>query len=117
VLVNNAGYGYLAAVGEGEDKDTNDAKTANGARWKRLKQDVFRRNPRHQNERWSTSRPRAQAVLRVWLREYNEERPGKVLAGLMPAAYARQLTSTASIPGRKIRVPPKPRDNVVCRGI
>lgn len=32
-----------------------------------------------------------QVVIEAWRREYNEERPKKVLGGLMPAAHAKQL--------------------------
>jgi putative transposase len=45
------------------------------------------------NEHWFTSVPHAQVVIETWRREYNEERPKKVLGGLTPAAYARQLTA------------------------
>ena len=45
------------------------------------------------NEHWFTSLAHAQAVIETWRREYNEERPKKGLAGLTPAAYARQLTA------------------------
>lgn len=34
----------------------------------------------------------ARTVIETWRREYNEERPKKVLGGLTPAAYAKQLT-------------------------
>lgn len=43
------------------------------------------------NEHWFTSLNHARAVIRSWVREYNEERPKKGLGGLTPAAYARQL--------------------------
>lgn len=33
----------------------------------------------------------AQAMIEAWRREYNEERPKRILGGLTPAAYARQL--------------------------
>jgi transposase InsO family protein len=45
------------------------------------------------NEHWFTSLHHARAVIRAWVREYNEERPKKALGGLTPAAYARQLTT------------------------
>lgn len=58
------------------------------------------------NKNWFTSLHHAQALIRAWQREYNEERPKKALGGLTPAAYARQLaTKTATLtldskPGR-----------------
>lgn len=47
------------------------------------------------NEHWFTSLHHARAVIRVWAREYNEERPKKALGGLTPAEYARQLAAKA----------------------
>jgi transposase InsO family protein len=46
------------------------------------------------NEHWFTSLAPAQVVIETWRRGYHEERPKKGLAGLTPAAYARQLTAT-----------------------
>lgn len=43
------------------------------------------------NEHWFVSLAHATAIIRGWMREYNEERPKKELGGLTPAAYARQL--------------------------
>ena len=43
------------------------------------------------NEHWFTSLLHARAVIEIWRREYNEERPKKVLGGITPAAYAKQL--------------------------
>lgn len=53
------------------------------------------------NEHWFVSLNHARAVIRAWVREYNEERPKKALGGLTPAAYARQLAAKAipSTPG------------------
>jgi putative transposase len=45
------------------------------------------------NEHWFTRLAHAQVVIETWRREYNEERPKKGLDGLMPAAYAQQLTA------------------------
>lgn len=45
------------------------------------------------NEHWFTSLLHARTVIETWRREYNEERPKKVLGGLTPSAYARQLAS------------------------
>lgn len=45
------------------------------------------------NEHWFTSLHHAQAIIQIWLREYNEERPKKGLGGLTPAAYAKQLAA------------------------
>lgn len=44
------------------------------------------------NEHWFTSVAHAQVVIETWRREYNDERPKRVLGGLTPTAYARQLT-------------------------
>jgi putative transposase len=44
------------------------------------------------NEHWFTSVAHARAVIETWRREYNDERPKKVLGGLTPTAYAKQLT-------------------------
>jgi transposase InsO family protein len=44
------------------------------------------------NEHWFTSLAHAQAVIEGWRREYNDERPKKVLGGLTPTAYSAQLT-------------------------
>lgn len=49
------------------------------------------------NEHWFTSLSHAKAVIEAWRREYNEERPKKSLAGMTPAAYARQLAAKAVI--------------------
>ncbi|MBB1060224.1 integrase core domain-containing protein, partial [Marilutibacter spongiae] len=35
----------------------------------------------------------ARTVIETWRREYNEERPKKVLGGLTPSDYASQLAS------------------------
>lgn len=43
------------------------------------------------NEHWFPSLLQARAEIERWRREYNEERPKKVLGGLTPAAYAKQL--------------------------
>lgn len=47
------------------------------------------------NEHWFVNLNHARAVIRSWVREYNEERPKKSLGGLTPAAYARQLAAAA----------------------
>jgi transposase InsO family protein len=44
------------------------------------------------NEHWFTTVPHACVVIEAWRREYNDERPKKVLGGLTPTAFARQLT-------------------------
>jgi len=44
------------------------------------------------NEHWFTSVPHACVVIEAWRREYNDERPKKVLGGLTPTAFAKQLT-------------------------
>ncbi len=48
------------------------------------------------NETWFLNLAHAQAVIEVWRREYNEERPKKALGGLTPAAYARQLAERSA---------------------
>ena len=45
------------------------------------------------NEHWFTGLLQARTVIETWRREYNEERPKKVLGGLTPAAYAKQLAT------------------------
>jgi transposase InsO family protein len=47
------------------------------------------------NEHWFLNLAHAQAIMEAWQCEYNEERPKKILGGLTPAAYARQLASNA----------------------
>ncbi len=44
------------------------------------------------NEQCFTSLDHARVVIETWRREYNDERPKKVLGGLTPTAYAKQLT-------------------------
>lgn len=46
-------------------------------------------------QRWFVSLNHARAVIRAWVRGYNEERPKKTFGGLTPAAYTRQLATTA----------------------
>lgn len=46
------------------------------------------------NEHWFTHLLHARTVIETWRREYNEERPKKVLGGRTPAAYARHLEET-----------------------
>ncbi|WP_155617064.1 integrase core domain-containing protein, partial [Xanthomonas translucens] len=46
------------------------------------------------NEHWFPSLLHARTIIETWRREYNEERPKKVLGGLTPAAYAKQLANT-----------------------
>lgn len=43
------------------------------------------------NEHWFPSLLHARTEIETWRREYNEERPKKVLGGLTPADYAKQL--------------------------
>lgn len=43
------------------------------------------------NEHWFTSLLHARVVIEGWHRECDEERPKKLLGGLTPAAYAKQL--------------------------
>ena len=51
------------------------------------------------NEHWFTSLLHARTVIETWRPEYNEERPKKVLGGLTPSDYARQLASATIDPG------------------
>lgn len=48
------------------------------------------------NEHWFTNLAHARVVIEAWRREYNEERPKKILGGLTPAAYAQQLAARAA---------------------
>ena len=41
------------------------------------------------NEHWFTSLLHARAIIEIWRREYNEERPKQALGGLTPSAYAQ----------------------------
>jgi transposase InsO family protein len=43
------------------------------------------------NEHWFLNLEHARALIEAWRQEYREERPKKVLGGLTPAAYAKQL--------------------------
>lgn len=43
------------------------------------------------NEHWFASLQHAKVEIERWRREYNEERPKRVLGGLTPTAYAKQL--------------------------
>jgi putative transposase len=52
------------------------------------------------NEHWFTSLAHARAVIEAWRREYNEERPKRVLGGRTPAEYAKHLAGKAiTMPG------------------
>ena len=48
------------------------------------------------NEHWFVGLANARAIIETWRREYNEERPKKVLGGLTPTAYAKQLERKAA---------------------
>ena len=54
------------------------------------------------NDHWFTSLAHARSVIEAWRREYNEERPKKVLGGLTPVEYALQLADqkVITIPGK-----------------
>ena len=43
------------------------------------------------NEHWFPNLLQARTIIETWRREYNEERPKKVLGGLTPAAYAKRM--------------------------
>lgn len=47
------------------------------------------------NENWFLNLHHARVLIAAWRKEYNEERPKKVLDGMTPAAYARQLAMKA----------------------
>lgn len=48
------------------------------------------------NEHWFRSLLHARTEIAAWTREYNEERPKKILGGLTPASYAKQLAAKAA---------------------
>lgn len=48
------------------------------------------------NEHWFPTLLHARTEIETWRREYNEERPKKILGGLTPAAYAKQLAAKAA---------------------
>ena len=54
------------------------------------------------NEHWFTSLAHARSVIEAWRREYNEERPKRVLGGLTPTEYALRLVDqkVITIPGK-----------------
>jgi transposase InsO family protein len=45
------------------------------------------------NEHCFITLTHAQVLIEAWRREYNEERPKRILGGLTPTAYARQLAT------------------------
>jgi putative transposase len=47
------------------------------------------------NEHWFTSLSHARVVIETWRLEYNDERPKRILGGLTPAQYAKQLATKA----------------------
>ena len=47
------------------------------------------------NEHWFTSLDHARGVIETWRREYNDERPKKILGGLTPTEYAKQISQKA----------------------
>jgi transposase InsO family protein len=53
------------------------------------------------NEHWFMTLAQARSVIETWRHEYNHERPKRVLGGLTPVEYARQLTEKViTIPGK-----------------
>ena len=53
------------------------------------------------NEHWFTSITHARTVIEAWRREYNEERPKRVLGGRTPTEYAKHLAEKAiTMPGK-----------------
>jgi len=47
------------------------------------------------NEHWFFHLEHARKLIEEWRREYNEERPKKILGGLTPSEYARQLATNS----------------------
>jgi putative transposase len=47
------------------------------------------------NEHWFTSLSHARVVIEDWRTDYNDERPKRILGGLTPAQYAKQLAIKA----------------------
>jgi putative transposase len=47
------------------------------------------------NEHWFLNLDHARTLIEVWRREYNEDRPKRLLGGLTPVQYAKQLTQKA----------------------
>jgi len=47
------------------------------------------------NEHWFTSLDHARDVIKTWRREYNDETPKKILGGLTPTDYAKQISQKA----------------------
>lgn len=43
------------------------------------------------NEHWFFNLEHARQLIEAWRREYNTDRPKKILGGLTPSQYARQL--------------------------
>lgn len=48
------------------------------------------------NGHWLPTLLHARTQIEFWRREYNEERPKKILGGLTPAAHAQQLAAKAA---------------------
>jgi len=47
------------------------------------------------NEHWFTSLDHARGVIETWRKEYNDERPKRILGGLTPTEYAKQISQKA----------------------
>jgi putative transposase len=47
------------------------------------------------NEHWFTSLDHARGVIGTWRKEYNDERPKRILGGLTPTEYAKQISQKA----------------------
>jgi transposase InsO family protein len=47
------------------------------------------------NEHWFTSLDHARGVIETWRKEYNDERPKRILGGLTPTEYAKQIRQKA----------------------
>ena len=50
------------------------------------------------DEHWFPTLLHARTEIETWRREYNEERPKKILGGLTPTAYAQQLAAKENGP-------------------
>jgi transposase InsO family protein len=47
------------------------------------------------NEHWFTSLDHVRGVIETWRKEYNDERPKRILSGLTPTEYPKQISQKA----------------------
>jgi len=50
------------------------------------------------NEHWFTSLDHARGVIETWRKEHNDERLKRILGGLIPTEYAKQIRQKADTP-------------------